>query len=369
MSSTIAPPVILMGSWKFRHDIPFDDVDFALRAIEPGNLAVGVATAIADLRGERRMIMQWRDGRAVRSADDFEQCDNLYGRCIPLAIAVLTDSHVEITHLMTRLDTHRATFVRPPHTIVQADHVDGLPAALLDAFRRNRLAVNNWECRYATSEATFETRFDISDLGAPRALGEAWYALLDSSDAEPFVAQSGDAFRLIDHDVTACQEIPTGELWIEHWSRKRKEDFELSLAQVCRVAAHTPHLTDRIEARVEAPFAESAASLVDRPLKAIGSYRRVAFSTECESMRTGHIFTVAFETCVSHDDPAVHTTRGNVCFQKTRGEPDSSSILTELAVLSSIVERFLHTCHLVTEPARPMLAFMQTTAGVDRPIL
>ncbi|WP_186102580.1 hypothetical protein [Burkholderia gladioli] len=368
MPSTIAAPVILMGSWKFRHDTPFDDDDPALRAIEPGHLTLGAATAIADLRGERRSVVQWRDGRAMSSADDIEPCGNLHGRSIPLAIAVFTGTHAEITHLMTRLDTYRATFVRPPHPIVQAEHVDGLPATLLAAFRRNRLAVNNWECRYASSDTTFETRFEIPALGAPRALGEAWYAALDSGEAAPFVAQSGDAFRLIDHDVTACREIPAGDVWIEHWSRKRKEAFELSLAQVCRASTHSPHLASRIEARVEAPFVESAASLLDRPLKAIGSYRRVAFSTECESTRTGHIFTVTFETCVSHDDADVRTSRGAVCFQKTRGEPDSSSILSELAALSGIVQRFLHLSDLVTEPARPVLAFMQTPAGADRPI-
>ncbi|MBI0330013.1 hypothetical protein [Burkholderia plantarii] len=379
MPSLTATPVILLGSWKFRHDAPFDGEDPPLLAIEPGSLMHGAATSVADLRGARRVLARWRgDGsasgiEAAAPAEASLDCGNLHGRRIPLAIAVLSDARVEITHLLTRLDTHRATFVRPPRAIAQPADRDALPDALLRAFRANRLAVNNWECRYAFSDTVFEERFEFANLDAPRALGEAWYGALDSGRAAPFIAQSGDEFRLLDHDVTACREIPAGEVWVEHWSRKRKEESELSLAQVFRAAPDARQPASRVEARIEAPFAESLASVVDRPLQAIGGYRRVAFSTECESTRSGHVFSVVFETCVaSHANEAGHapparTSRGSLRFQKTRGEANPATIADELAELSAIVHRFLHSRHLVAEPARPMLAFLQA-AGADRSI-
>ncbi|KAG8148787.1 hypothetical protein BFF94_035940 [Burkholderia catarinensis] len=359
--------MILLGSWKFRHDTPFDDDDPPLLAIDASGMTHGAATSVADLRGLRRVLARWSGDGVRKEPEAGLDCSNLHEQRIPLAIAGLSDMQAEITHLLTRLDTHRATFVRPPHAIAQADRVSALPDALLKAFRANRLVVNNWECRYAFSDTVFEERFEFADLDSPRALGEAWYCALDSGRAAPFIAQTGDEFRLLDHDVTACREIPAGEVWVEHWSRKRKGDFELSLAQVFRADPTTRQAARRVEARIEAPFVESVASVVDRPLQAIGSYRRVAFSTECESTRSGHIFTVVFETCVAHDSPDASTARGSIRFQKTRGDPDPVEIADELAELSAIVHRFLRSRRLVAKPARPMLAFMQA-AGADRSV-
>ncbi|MGI4861659.1 MAG: hypothetical protein ACRYHA_32980 [Janthinobacterium lividum] len=359
----VETPVILFGSWKIRHQEPLNSEDHVLHAIDARHMSRGAMTTLIDLRGTHAVVASWRGNHQLDESPAAQlDCANIGVSEIPLAVAILRTSGAEITHLVTRIDLHRTLFVQPAHPVKQPDSLAAVPAALRQAFQLNYLAVNNWECRYEYPDAELVERFDVDSEGDARTLGEAWYEAVDAGLLAPFVSQCGDEFQLWDHDVTACRAIPTGYVAAEHWSRKRKITANEPLAQLRCVDMPGKASSGLVEAHIETPVVDSMAVAVDAPLQALGEYRRIAFSTQCESVETGQIFSVTFETCISESHPLARTTRGQIRFLKTRGKLNRLATEAELARLMLHVREFLSIKHLDYRPARPEFAFMRQPA-------
>ncbi|WP_024905393.1 hypothetical protein [Robbsia andropogonis] len=365
--NSVAIPVVLFGDWKIRHQEPLGPADHILHAVDASDLPRGAMTVTADLRGMRRLRASWNgDTRETSTATASMACANFTAQQVPLAIAMLCADNVQITHLVTRIDLHRVVFVQPTRPIALLPATASLAQALVLAFEVNYLEINNWECRYAYSNDTFIEHFELDAAIDARTVGEAWYDAVDCRQFASFVTQSGDEFQLWDHDVTVCRAIPTGYVHAEHWSRKRKNTVNEPLAQLRCIGVPGTTLPTTFEAHIVPPVIDAIAATVDVPLQTLGEYRRIAFSTACESVETGHIFTVMFETCVPRDGVGARTTRGHVSFVKTRGKCDTA-INAELLTLARHVRTFLHAQQLDCLPARPAFAFLQAAPRHSTP--
>lgn len=352
---------VIFGSWKIRHDEPLDEADYVLHAVAADDAIGGDMTVAIDIRGSRRLLASWQGTQVSLSAPGAKfDCTNRSGRLVPLAFALLYEDRIDITHLVTRTDPHRSLFIRHPKVTPQPENIASLLHALKQAFTVNHLALNNWECRYEYTPAAIVERFDIPTPCDARTLGEDWYDTIDSGALAPFTTQCGDEFQLWDHDVTACQAIPHGYVGAEHWSRKRKNSLDEAVVQLTHSEnGQTGNRTETIvEAVIEAPIVESIAVKLDMPLQALGEYRRMAFTTECESVDTGHIFSVTFETCISLQDHHARITRGAIRFLKTRGHIDRASIDMDLHALRDRLQRFLRDRNLDTLPSHNPFAFL-----------
>ncbi|EPM59244.1 hypothetical protein A264_14671 [Pseudomonas syringae pv. actinidiae ICMP 19071] len=355
---------IVFGSWKIRHQEPLQPDDLVLYAICADKALLGELTAVADLRRRYRVLARWStDGTMRRSELDEVECHNLSGDSIPLAIITLHDERIRVSHLLNRIDVHRSLFVQPPLEIDQPATLETLARVLRDAFERNHLAINNWECRYTTAEQSYAESFELAPDCHARMLGETWFEYSFSAQMAPFTSQCGDEFQVWDHQVTAARCEDGGYLWIDHCSRKRKLAVNEPLVQLF----HSPPgslLATRQELSLNSPALEAMAMSADSTLQALGEYRRYAFSCPCESVESGNVFLVTFETCaplsVVSGMSSTGTTRGEVRFLKARGVIDTGSISADLRGLMARLHAFLNIHRQECWPLADRFAFLHS---------
>ncbi|NAO26941.1 hypothetical protein [Pseudomonas syringae] len=362
--STTTQTAIVFGSWKIRHQEPFGSDDHTLYAIAADTALLGELTAVADLRGRHRVLARWDADGAMFLEDSHgalgdESCQNLSGAAIPLAIIRLQADRVYISHLLNRIDVHRSLFVQPPLEIEQPAVPQNLLIALRNAFERNHLAINNWECRYTTTEQTYVESIEMAPDCHARMLGEAWFDASFSPAMAPFTSQCGDEFQVWDHQVTAARDEDGGYVWVEHCSRKRKLAVNEPIVQLFRSAPGNLSGTVR-HLSLGSPTLEAMAMNIDSTLQALGEYRRYAFSAPCESVDSGNLFAITFETCMPLDSQAGSTTRGEVRFLKCRGALDSQSIDADLRRLMEHLRAFLSERRQECWPLTDRFAFLHS---------
>ncbi|KPW33077.1 hypothetical protein ALP45_02809 [Pseudomonas coronafaciens pv. atropurpurea] len=356
---------IVFGSWKIRHQEPLETEDLTLYAISADMALIGELTAVADLRGRYCALACWRnDGTMLRAGMGQVDCQNLSGAAIPLAIITLQGGHVQISHLLNRIDVHRSLFVQPALEIEQPQASENLALVLREAFERNHLAINNWECRYTTTAQTYIESFELAPDSHARMLGEAWFDASFAPAMAPFTSQCGDEFQLWDHHVTAARAEDGGYVWMEHCTRKRKLAVNEPLVQVFRSAPGSLSATHK-ELSLSSPALEALAMSTDSTLQALGEYRRYAFSCPCESVESGNLFLVSFETCTPlSQEPGIasaYTTRGEVRFLKSRGAIHHELIIADLRRLMMHVHAFLDAHHLESWPMTDRFAFLPSS--------
>ncbi|MCI3945627.1 hypothetical protein K0038_02669 [Pseudomonas syringae] len=362
--STDMQTAILFGSWKIRHQEPLEPDDLALYAIPADTALMGELTAVADLRGRYRTLARWSADGTLRRADlDEVDCHNLSGAAIPLAIITLQGDHVQISHLLNRIDVHRSLFVQPPLEIDQPRGSSNLAQVVREAFERNHLAINNWECRYSTTAQPYVESFELAPDSHARMLGEAWFDAGFGPSMAPFTRQCGDEFQLWDHHVTAARAEDGGYVWMEHCTRKRKLAVNEPLVQVFRSAPGSLSAT-RQELSLGSPALEAMAMSTDSTLQALGEYRRYAFSCPCESVESGNLFMVSFETCTplapEPGNTSGYTTRGEVRFLKSRGAVHHDVIIADLRRLMMHLHAFLDDRRLESWPMTDRFAFLHS---------
>ncbi|KPW30699.1 MULTISPECIES: hypothetical protein [Pseudomonas syringae group] len=362
--STTTQTAIVFGSWKIRHQEPFGSDDHTLYAIAADTALLGELTAVADLRGSHRVLARWDADGAMLLDDENgdlgdETCHNLSGAAIPLAVITLQADHVYISHLLNRIDVHRSLFVQPPLEIEQPAVPQNLLMALRNAFERNHLAINNWECRYTTTEQRYVESFELAPDCHARMLGEAWFDASFSPAMAPFTSQCGDEFQVWDHQVTAARDEDGGYVWVEHCSRKRKLAVNEPIVQLFRSAPGSLSGTVKHLA-LGSPTLEAMAMSVDSTLQALGEYRRYAFSAPCESVQSGNLFVITFETCTPLAAHSVSTTRGEVRFLKSRGVIDPQAINADLHELMTRLHAFLDERRQECWPLADRFAFLHS---------
>ncbi len=401
-SSPAGTTVVLFGNWQIRHNEPLDASDRVLHAVAINDALCGDMTVTADLRGSHRLLATWTDAARFLDADARLECSNRGSSLVPLAVAQMQNGQVALTHLITRTELYRCVFTRPPYAVPVQTADDAFFDTVREAFAANHLALNNWECRYEFSPNVIVERFDIDSDCDVRSIGEAWYDLVDSSALMPFTTQCGDEFQLWDHNVTACLALPSGYASAEHWSRKRKDSLDEARAQLTRITAiqlgdpdtgtdsrdndtgivppqaigtagvpsvalpFDTSIAPAIEAVIDEPVIESVAAKLDLPLQMLGEYRRLALATECESVDSGNVFSVTFETCVSLHDPLARVARGTIVFLKTRGSVDRTQIDKDLQTLREHVGGFLRANALDMLPSHPPFAFLTPHIAAER---
>lgn len=351
---------IVFGSWKLRYQEPLEPQDHIIYAVAADVAQIGAVTAVADLRGNQRLLARWNaKGIPARFVSDDLSCSNLSGTAIPLAVVSLHEENVYITHLLHRIDVHRSLFLQPPVPIEQPKRITDLASALRQAFELNHLAINNWECRYSTSERVFVESFELDSRCHARTLGEAWYDASSDPAMAPFTSQSGDEFQVWDHWVTPCRAGNDSYVWVEHWSRKRKRSIAENVVQLLRSRDGDQGGENREEVILSEPSIEAMALAVDSPLQALGEYRRYAFITHCESVETGNIFAVTFQTCspMAVEMPAV--THGEIRFVKSRCAIEPAAIEKDLRELITRLHTFLTFRHMTWLPLTDRFAFLQ----------
>ncbi|MBI6705394.1 hypothetical protein [Pseudomonas viridiflava] len=363
MSQTVKQQTaIVFGSWKIRHQEPLQAQDYALHAISSDVALIGTLTAVADTRGCHPLIARWStDGCLTRGSLGEMHCSNLGEDALPLAVVTMDAEQIYITHLLHRLDVHRSLFVQPPLPIDQPSDPAQLVDALRRGFERNHLAINNWECRYSHSEHPYVEVFELDSDCHARMLGEAWFDNCSTPSMRPFTSQCGDEFQIWDYHVTPARTQEGGYIWVEHCSRRRKLAIDEPLARLFHSAPGVL-AGSRQEVSLGLPALDAMAMSIDCPLQALGEYRSYVFSVPCESVESGNLFTVTFETCTALTAGCGRTTRGEVRFLKSRGDIDPVVIGADLQGLMTRLGEFLKERRQFTRPFTDRFAFLRSAS-------
>lgn len=357
---TTAHIAIVFGSWKIRHNQPLEAKDCTLYAIDAGVALVGKHTVVVDLRGRYTMLARWgEDGAPVMSGLGDVDTHNLSDSFIPLAVVRLQSGRVHISHLLGRVDVHRSLFEQPPQVIDQPGSLAELAPALWQAFELNHLAINNWECRYRKSACSWVESFTVDARCHARMLGESWFDRSFNQAMAPFTSQCGDEFQIRDHRVTACEVEDGGYVWVEHCSHQRKLAVNQPLVQLLRSGPRGEPHSPR-ELSLDLPTLEAMCIAVDGPLQVVGEYYRYAFSVPCESVESGNVFVVSFETCAPLAPNSVATTRGEVRFLKSRSSIDRAAIEADLYSLMIRLRSFLGVYGATCQPLVDRFAFLRS---------
>ncbi|MES2743613.1 MAG: hypothetical protein V4754_22045 [Pseudomonadota bacterium] len=345
---------IVFGSWKLRHNEPLQAGEGGLRLhAAPGPDALH--SLLIDVRGPSKPAATVVDGALAWCDDSAPEraCANLAIEELPLAAVRFDNGVFQITHLLTRVESHITHLIRPHHAVAPAPGAQ-LETALRAAFEANHIFVNNFECYYIKGmpDTELEQKFHIRGQFDYHEVNRALYAKFGDGKVPGFALQLGDELEHWAYDNDFARILPNvenaaGYLSIMHWSRKRKTEWDEPVVTF-KKKLYAEDALERWERnygdQTIATTPEAAlAEFFELPIEMLPSWRRTRYDIACEVLATGNIFMVNFEDSRVRDD---RTSRGRLqqCeieYLKTRGEPDEATIYRDFALLTEKVEQFM----------------------------
>lgn len=348
---------IIFGSWKLRHNEPITHGESTLRLhAAPASASASDHSLLHDFRMDAKPAAYITDSKLTWSTDDAAtvRCANLSGEELPLAAVLFENDTFKITHLLTRVEKHISHLIRAPFD-AEAVTAAQLETTLRDAFQRNHIFVNNFECFYIKGmpDTELEQKFRIDDQFDYHSVNRAWYAKIDDGKVPGFALQLGDELEHWAYDNDFARILPNtenaaGYLSIMHWSRKRKSEWSEPVVTF-KKKLYAEDALERWERNyanqvVQGTPEEALAEYFELPIAMLPSWRRTRYDIACEVIATGNIFMVNFEDSRIRDD---RSSRGRLqqCeieYLKTRGQPDDATIYRDFALLSERVEDFMN---------------------------
>ena len=365
MMQNMKKNLLVYGSWKIRHGEPLLPTETGLKLYDvPAPVKVNDHSIFIDARqglvpfgqvvGDRIL---WLD-----KPGPVEVGVNLNEHDIPLGWVEISDAGCRVTHLLTRLELQVSHFLKP--AVIADGAATGLSVLkmLTQAYERNYIPLNNFECYYIKGipDTELEQKFDIEGAYNYHTVNVLWYEELASGKIPGFVPQLGDEIQhwAYDNDFYRILPNPEGEagyVSIMHWSRKRKLDAATPVQSAWNDPVVTfkkkLYVTDAME-RWERNYAEqrivgspeeTLAKFFKLPLKRLPSWRRTRYDLACESTRSGNVFMINFEDSRVWNDSSA-AGRLQQCeteYLKTRGTPNLEAIYEDFHRLNECVEAFM----------------------------
>ncbi len=247
--------------------------------------------------------------------------DNLERHRVPLALAKIDGEAVQLSALLLRQDLHQVHLLRLP--TLPSCTLSTLPETLDRVFRRNHLALNNFECCVfplpAASPGALTLTLDVADI---TSVTKAAIARLDDGLWRGFRLKPGKPVQFVSGPVSVLQSL-SGEFMhaLRRGTMKKKRDpaDQGWQMETFAAAAHGTWIRSEVREIPDVDLADFdqrpeivAALHVEHPLASVATVHEAQTRIQVECCESGTVveLELAFRQVVAGADDAAAEAEG-----------------------------------------------------------
>ncbi len=345
---------VVSGAWKLRHNEveQLDDCYLALHPLQPAcdPAAYTLLIELDELCDRSHGFGIAPNGQrvALEALPEYVRDDS----SMPLALAVLDDEHIRLTHACLRVDPERVQFMRLPAAYAKpSDTVLWQQIATFNA--EQHLFFANHECYFIKHHDTIELeqKFNFTTNFSYLRNCQRIYDALTGGHFPGFAPKYDDEFQLWSFDNYLYEIIPderdeAGYVSMLHYCKKKRNwNDPMFMYKKKMYAQDTLERWERNYQNqwVERDKQELLEEFFGYKTSPLPPWRRTRADVPAESVYGGNVFLINLDDCRVFDGRGPHA-RLQQCeieYISTHGQPDPQLIYAEFWNLVDQVHTFL----------------------------